>query len=201
MVSDAKREYLQQWRKENAERVRAANRAYYALHGADINARRADAKAAWAADNRERVRESAAASRARNREAYNARARSAYAVDSSKQQAYRAANAEVLAAKAVEYRSRNRTKQRALSLRHYYANKGDYILRARLREQHIVAYATPSWADTDAINAFYAACPAGHHVDHIVPLRGKSVSGLHVLANLQYLSATDNLAKGNRHGD
>jgi 5-methylcytosine-specific restriction endonuclease McrA len=56
---------------------------------------------------------------------------------------------------------------------------------------------TPAWSDTAAIKAFYMACPEGHQVDHIVPLQGETVSGLHVLANLQYLTPTENKAKGN----
>ena len=55
----------------------------------------------------------------------------------------------------------------------------------------------PPWADLSAINAFYKACPRGYHVDHIIPLRGSSVSGLHTIDNLQYLSAEDNLTKSN----
>ena len=57
---------------------------------------------------------------------------------------------------------------------------------------------TPPWADLEAITEVYVNCPDGYHVDHIVPLQGKTVSGLHISRNLQYLPAEENLQKGNR---
>lgn len=64
--------------------------------------------------------------------------------------------------------------------------------------------ATPPWADHERINAVYAEAAALRalgldvHVDHIVPLQGATVTGLHVHTNLQILLASDNLSKGNR---
>ena len=65
----------------------------------------------------------------------------------------------------------------------------------------------PSWADPEAIRKIYEDCaalnkehgPRSYHVDHIIPLQGKTVSGLHVENNLQILKASDNLAKSNNY--
>jgi hypothetical protein len=53
----------------------------------------------------------------------------------------------------------------------------------------------PVWADRVAIQKIYEGCPPGHHVDHEIPLHGKTVSGLHVESNLQYLPAHENAVK------
>jgi hypothetical protein len=68
--------------------------------------------------------------------------------------------------------------------------------------------ATPAWLTAEQwaeIDRLYfeakrlsAATGVQHHVDHIVPLRGKMVSGLHVPWNMQVATADDNFAKSNR---
>lgn len=57
---------------------------------------------------------------------------------------------------------------------------------------------TPKWANKSEIEKFYLNCPAGYEVDHIIPFKGKTVSGLHVHNNLQYLTPSQNRVKGNR---
>jgi len=64
---------------------------------------------------------------------------------------------------------------------------------------------TPRWADLKEIEKVYAYARTlssltgeKYHVDHIIPLRGKTVSGLHVHANLQVLQAKQNILKRNK---
>jgi 5-methylcytosine-specific restriction endonuclease McrA len=64
---------------------------------------------------------------------------------------------------------------------------------------------TPEWAELHQIRALYE-CAArltkctgiDWHVDHVLPLQGVEVSGLHVRGNLQVITAAQNLAKNNR---
>jgi len=70
-------------------------------------------------------------------------------------------------------------------------------------------HATPSWltsVDKDLMRATYslsqelsASTGILHHVDHIVPLQGKTVCGLHVPSNLRVIPATENLKKSNSY--
>ncbi len=91
-----------------------------------------------------------------------------------------------------------REKRRQAARRLYWADPDRS--RAQSREKagrRRAALACPVWANKDAIKTFYDECPDGHHVDHIIPLLGKNISGLHVENNLQYLTVSENSRKGN----
>ena len=93
-----------------------------------------------------------------------------------------------------EWQRENREHLRAYQ-REYYSGK--YAARnaknsKRLKERYV-------YNDMDEIQKFYRKCPKGFHVDHIIPLNGKNISGLHTIGNLQYLLATENQHKYNKY--
>lgn len=90
------------------------------------------------------------------------------------------------------YNSSNQTSEGIRS----YCKDCSTIKSAKHKEY--IKQRTPKYSEEQAILEFYKSCPKGYHVDHILPLRGKLVSGLHVLENLQYLPEKDNIQKGNR---
>ncbi len=84
-------------------------------------------------------------------------------------------------------------------IRNSYAknNKSKFAYQsAKRRAQKLLA--TPKWADVGKIKEMYDNRPDGYEVDHIIPLLGKDVCGLHVEANLQYLTVAENRSKSNR---
>lgn len=77
--------------------------------------------------------------------------------------------------------------------------------RSQARRRYLqVKRATPVWADRKAIKAAYVAAKAMtlrtgilHTVDHVIPIQGRTVCGLHVETNLAILSLSDNSRKSN----
>lgn len=87
-----------------------------------------------------------------------------------------------------------------------WARENKHIVNALIAKRNAAKkQATPPWADMDLIRAFYEAASLlteetgiRHEVDHIYPLQGEFVCGLHCEANLQILTKTDNIRKHNR---
>lgn len=112
------------------------------------------------------------------------------------------ANKENLKNKSSTYYYLNKEK-RLLANRKYISQNREKVNLVKRKHtskrKALLLNRMPSWANPDKLASFYSNCPPGYHVDHIIPLQGKNVSGLHVENNLQYLPATENLSKGNKY--
>lgn len=91
------------------------------------------------------------------------------------------------------YYYRNKYNKNIAKYRFYYRN------RQLLRKN-----ATPKWADLEKIKILYEKAVwleqltgLKYHVDHVIPLNGKDVCGLHIWENLQILEASINISKSN----
>lgn len=178
-------EYMRLWRKKNAEKNRAYNKQY-----AEEN------KEKWKEyrkrDNAQRDKEQDKIYhkewRTKNKEKLLQVSREHYDEHREKK------NQEMR-----EYRARNPEKMRAKGkIRRTKINKGAESAKRRA----FLLRRIPPWADLKAIDQIYRDCRRisketgiKHHVDHIVPLKGRTVSGLHVAENLQIIPAIDNLRK------
>lgn len=106
--------------------------------------------------------------------------------------------------KVKRWKAANRDKERERQRRYLEENRAKVRAKWNKRRADRIR-ATPPWADLDAIEAIYlesdrltAETGIEHHVDHIVPLRGKIVCGLHLPWNLRVIRADENLRKSAR---
>lgn len=137
--------------------------------------------------------------------------------------AYRAANKERIAAlkkvwvennkehKAVldkGYANANPVARRIARKKWAFANKG--IINSYTRKRRADQLnRTPIWLtdiDKERIKNEYKLAAIltkvtgeSWHVDHVIPLQGKIVSGLHVPSNLRVMLGVENVSKGNRY--
>jgi len=103
-------------------------------------------------------------------------------------------------------RERNEKRDQYLEYeRKYFKEHPGYNNYKASQYRSALLQATPKWANLEKIKLVYIVCSemneiydTNNVVDHIIPLRGKNVSGLHVENNLQILSFSENSKKSNR---
>lgn len=179
-MTPEKREYHKQWYLKNRERQLALGRAWKA---ANREKRKADG-AAYRAANAERERERHRKYREQNGEKLKAA-----------QAAYYAANKERCRAATRRWMEQNGERLRAAAKAWAAENRNELDARRRAQRRRAV----PAWADLAAMRKIYREAKAkGLHVDRIVPLRSRLVCGLHCEANLQLLTAEENIRKSNK---
>jgi len=189
MTPEEKKEYMKEWRKKNKEKL------------ISYESKRKEKKSSYYKLNKEIIL--------------------------SKHKEYKQKNKLKIQVKNKEYQEKNKEqiKEKNVVRRKIYYDKNIEKIKQRYKdwvnnnpEKKLALNAkrvaaklerTPSWLTDDQLHRiewFYAEAKRlseetgiKHHVDHVLPLRGKNVSGLHIPENLQILTARENLRKNNRY--
>ena len=174
----AKAAYDREYRAKNAEKIRAAKAAWGGTEVKKAYDKR------WAEENRERSNSIKKAWKERN-------------PDADKE--YYLNNLERVRVQTREYYERNAETIRSKTKEWRKANPHHASALAGKRANS-VRRATPAWADKEKMRAIYQqAREQGLEVDHVIPIQGTTVSGLHVEHNLQIVTRQENRQKGNRY--
>jgi hypothetical protein len=158
--------------KEEKEKSAAATRAYYQKNKEKVKAYRKE----WGIKNKEKS------------DAIRSRWKENNLTKHKEQQLnWAARNREEINKKTAEYKK----------LRPWLVAASATARRASIMQR------MPSWADQEKINKIYKEAAEMRangidvHVDHIIPLKGKYASGLHVHNNLRIIPASENIKKSN----
>lgn len=103
-----------------------------------------------------------------------------------------------------ERRRRNPEARKAETTKYRAKHKAKLVADAKTRKLSLQRR-TPTWVNIDSIREVYSEAARisretgfKHVVDHVIPLHGKKVCGLHVPWNLQVITHEQNARKSNR---
>lgn len=197
------RENRNRWAAENPQRIKEMNKTFQEKHSEKIK----QSQKLYYSENSEAIKR-----RVRAQTRANPQVRQAYKEKNSDRirQVTRAnyeANAEQRRAYAKAYRLVNLEKCKAAGRQDKIKNRARYTAAENNRKA-LKLKCSPRWltesqkAEISALYAYAAemreAIGEEMHVDHIIPLQGADVCGLHVPWNLQVLRGSDNNEKYNK---
>lgn len=176
---------------KNKEDAKAYSRDYWIKNKESESAR----IKAWKLKNKEKIKQQSKEYREANKEK-----------EKAQKKEYYIKNKETILARNKQYRDSNPDKvSKQISA---WREKNIGRVQARLRKyQAGKIKRTPSWLteidkfEMECIYKYAAALNGvglNYHVDHIIPLQGKIVSGLHLPENLQVMQASENIKKQNK---
>jgi hypothetical protein len=185
---EKKRAKMKRWRDRHPDRLETYSREYYALH----RERQKQRTRQYYALHREEILE----------DLFNYRKEHHDEIILLEREARRK-NPDQAKARARRYRESHPEiiLQRALAYAKKHPGERAATQNARYARQ---LKAMPSWANPEAIKAFYLEAARltkesgiTHSVDHIIPLQGKNICGFHHEGNLQIITKRENSVKGN----
>jgi hypothetical protein len=117
-------------------------------------------------------------------------------------------NPNKVSIKNIKYKKKNKEKITEYNKLWWSSNK-DKRASYQAKRKASQLQRTPKWLTKDDLWIIEEAYSLAQlrtnlfgidwHVDHIIPLQGKLVSGLHVPSNIQVIPATENVKKSNKH--
>ena len=147
----------------------------------------------WNINNPEKVKEKSKRRYERHKERF-----------ALKNKEWRNKNAAALSEKQKEKRRRNPEIYKA-KMKRWYSTNSHKVMATNGIRRAIARQATPQWANMFFISEIYDLARLRSKVtgmkwsvDHIVPLKSKTVCGLHTEANMRVIPAMANLSKNNR---
>lgn len=177
-----------EYEEKNKDKIAARKREYWQANKEKLSPRKRE----YRENNKEKLAEYYHEYRQKNKAKISVRRREHYQK-----------NRERCNEQSREYHRNNRDKMNAQK-REYRQNNKDICAARSAKRRAAKICRTPAWADLETIKLFYEARQAiseatgkEYHVDHMIPLQGKTVSGLHVPGNLQIIPAERNISKRN----
>tara|TARA_R110000868_G_scaffold215154_1_gene465247 strand:- start:550 stop:1185 length:636 start_codon:yes stop_codon:yes gene_type:complete len=208
MTPEAKKIYMKEWRKKNREKIAAYEKEYKEKNKAAIAAR----ARAYVEKNKETVSQKKKDYHFKNKERINAKSLAYFRENKERLNKaaleYYHANKDERIVKQGEWREQNRDASRRAS-KNWALNNQDKVIANIAKRRAAKMQRTPNWLTEEhrkQIEDIYREAKMRevetgirHHVDHIIPLQGKLVSGLHVPNNLCVIPATENIRKRNHY--